>query len=407
MIFKLKNKTIKHIYCGWEHNIIIDSNNEIFSWGNNQSCQCGISSLKKEIIQSPINLSEINNIKALKISCGNEHNLILTLNNELYGFGSNDDGVLCLENPLIKTEKMIKIPIPENETIKEISSGTVHNLILTSSGKIYSWGSSQGGQLGHSEEFITDIFRRSNRTFITKPKEVEFFNSPIKKISCGEAHSLALTEDGLVYSWGFSSSGQLGLGFCEDTFEPGTGMSKCRVFEPRLVNSLPEIRKISAGGTYSMFITEKKEIYACGVNDLGQLGISDLPNQNHVFDKENSKCYDFVYPTLIECFFSMKVDLVSCGEGHCLAVVKDSTSMKRTVWSWGNNKFGQLGLGNLVKNSLPKPISYLMEFSNRKIQEVACGGFHSVVLICYRNGVEWITNDWDIIVKEILESPVW
>ena len=407
MIFKLKNKTIKHIYCGWEHNIIIDSNNEIFSWGKNQSCQCGISSSKKEIIQSPINLSEINNIKAKKISCGNEHNLILTLNNELYGFGSNDDGVLCLEDPLIKTEKMIKIPIPENETIKEISSGTVHNLILTSSGKIYSWGSSQGGQLGHSEEFITDIFRRSNRTFITKPKEVEFFNSPIKKISCGEAHSLALTEDGLVYSWGFSSSGQLGLGFCEDTFEPGTGMSKCRVFEPRLVNSLPEIRDISAGGTYSMFITEKKEIYACGVNDLGQLGISDLPNQNHVFDKDNSKCYDFVYPTLIECFFSMKVDLVSCGEGHCLAVVKDSTSMKRTVWSWGNNKFGQLGLGNLVKNSLPKPISYLMEFSNRKIQEVACGGFHSVVLICYRNGVEWITNDWDIIVKAILESPVW
>jgi alpha-tubulin suppressor-like RCC1 family protein len=103
----------------------------------------------------------------------------------------------------------------------------------------------------------------------------------------------------------------------------------------------------------------------------------------------------------------MKVDLVSCGEGHCLAVVKDSTSMERYVWSWGNNKFGQLGMGNLVKNSLPKPISYLMEFSNRKIQEVACGGFHSVVLICYRNGVEWITNDWDIIVKEILESPVW
>ena len=409
IIFKLKNKSIKHIYCGWEHNLVIDSNNEIFSWGNNQSCQCGISNKQETIIQTPINLSEKNNnIKVKKISCGNEHNLILTIDNELYGFGSNDDGLLCLEDIKIKTEKLIKIPIPSNEKITEISSGTAHNLILTSNGKIYSWGSSQGGQLGHNEEFLNENYNKNNITYINKPKEIISLNSKIKKISSGEAHSLALTENGLVYSWGFCSSGQLGLGFCEDSFEPGTGMNNCRIFEPRLINSLPEIREIKAGGTYSMFISEKKEIYACGVNDLGQLGINDYPPQNHVFDKDNLKCFDFVIPTLIECFFSMKVDKISCGEGHCLAIVKDSTSMFQNVWSWGTNKFGQLGLGNLIKSSLPKPINYLVEYNDKKFEEVSCGGFHSLCLVTYKKGVKWIDEDFfKVIIQEINEKNVW
>ena len=409
IIFKLKNKSIKHIYSGWEHNIVIDSNNEIFSWGNNQSCQCGISNNEKRIIQTPINLSEKNNnIKVKKVSCGNEHNLILTIENELYGFGSNDDGILCLEDPKIKTEKLIKIPIPKNEKIIEISSGTVHNLILTSNGKIYSWGSSQGGQLGLSEDLLKENYIKNKITYINKPKEIITLNSKIKKISCGEAHSLALTDNGLVYSWGFCSSGQLGLGFCEDSFEPGTGMNNCRIFEPRLINSLPEIKEIKAGGTYSMFISENKEIYACGVNDLGQLGISDYPSQKHVFDKDNLKCFDFVNPTLIECFFTMKVDKISCGEGHCLAIVRDSTSMFQNVWSWGTNKFGQLGLGNLIKSSLPKPINYLVEYNDKKFEEVSCGGFHSLCLVTYKKGVKWIDEDFcKFIVQEINQSTVW
>ena len=40
----------------------------------------------------------------------------------------------------------------------------------------------------------------------------------IIKISCGEAHSLALSSKGEVYSWGFGSNGQLGLGFCSESF---------------------------------------------------------------------------------------------------------------------------------------------------------------------------------------------
>ena len=52
------------------------------------------------------------------------------------------------------------------------------------------------------------------------------------------------------------------------------------------------------------------------------------------------------------------------------------------LWSGGNNKYGQLGIGKKIKKSLPKPISWMMECNRYwKIEDVACGGFHSLCLL--------------------------
>ena len=407
MVFKLKNITIQKIYSGWEHNLIIDSKNEIYSWGNNKSCQCGINTSLYKIVQNPINISYLNNrIKANEISCGNEYNLILTTNNELYGFGSNDDCVLCLNDKKIKIEKFTKIPLNlENDKIIQISSGTIHNIILTEKGKVYSWGSSQGGQLGLSENYLTSFPNFMNELCINQPIQIPNLTN-IKKIVSGEAHSIALTKEGKCYSWGFGSNGQLGLGFCEDSFEPGYGMSKSRVLEPKLIENFDNVIDISSGKTFSMFINEKNELFACGINDLLQCGIGEKNPKNHVFNPEID-CFDFIIPTQLKCFFSMKVEKVSCGEGHCIAIIKDNLDDKRKVWSWGNNKFGQLGIGGQIKKSLPKTIDYLLQYDDNKIGDVSCGGFHSLCLIKYKKGVEWIENDYkNIIVKIIKENNI-
>ena len=407
IVFKLKNITIEKIYSGWEHSLIIDSKNEIYSWGNNQSCQCGINKSLYQIVQNPINISYLNNgIKAKEISCGNEYNLILTTNNELYGFGSNDDCVLCLKDKKIKTEQFTKIPLNiENDKIIQISSGTVHNLILTEKGKVYSWGSSQGGQLGLSENILTSFPNFINELCINQPIQIPILSN-IKKIVSGEAHSIALSKDGKCYSWGFGSNGQLGLGFCEDSFEPGYGMSKSRVFEPKLIENFDNIKDISSGKTFSMFINEKNELFGCGINDLFQCGIQEKNPKNHIFNPE-IECFDFIIPTMLKCFFNMKVEKVSCGEGHCIAIVKDNSDGKKKVWCWGNNKFGQLGIGGQIKKSLPKTIDYLLQYDDVKIEDISCGGFHSLCLIKYKKSVEWIENDYkNIIVKAIKENNI-
>lgn len=72
---------------------------------------------------------------------------------------------------------------------------------------------------------------------------------------------MALTDNGKVYGWGFTSNGQLGIGICEDSFEPGQGMSRCRVLEPRLIEmDNTRIIDIQCGKTFSTFISEKHEV---------------------------------------------------------------------------------------------------------------------------------------------------
>lgn len=125
------------------------------------------------------------------------------------------------------------------------------------------------------------------------------------------------------------------LGFCSDSFEPGTGMVKCRTFQPTKIETQKlYIKDIQCGKTFTSFITNKNEVkcliknkinkaLVCGVNDLNQLGIEQPENIDHVFNKHdifNNRCFDVIYPTKIECFLNMKVIKIACGESHCLAV---------------------------------------------------------------------------------------
>jgi alpha-tubulin suppressor-like RCC1 family protein len=365
-------------------------------------------------IKTPKNISLINGgIKGISAACGNDHTLILDENKNVYAFGSNEDGVLGVENHELKSYSFIKVDFGKyNGRIKDISAGTVHNIALTDDGQIFSWGSAQGGQLGLSESYLISqnfkAFSTSIPTLI-KIKQDTNLEEPMKiiKIACGEAHSIVLNSKKEVYSWGFGSNGQLGLGFCEDSFELGTGLSKSRIFTPKKIQALhnQKISDIQCGKTFSMFIDSNGGLYSCGVNDLYQLGIPDLPPQNHVknFDVQ---CMDYIIPTRLEYFLDMKVEKISCGEAHCVAIVKDCHSNDKLIWSWGNNRSGQLGLGDKIKVSLPKPITFLFEYKKNKFESVSCGGFHSLCLIKHKEDINWIENDFKYNICKII-NDIW
>ena len=410
IIFKLKNEYVEKIYSGWEHNIILTKQGEIFSFGNNKNYQCGLPNIspKEKIIKNPINISKYNNnIKAISASCGNDHTLILKNDNTVFAFGNNEEGELGLKDKNLETYKLTKINFGSyTNKIIQISAGTVHNLALTFDGKIFSWGSSQGGQLGLSEEYLLRLPGFKESYNIYEPIQVPCFNEAIVGISCGEAHSIAVDKNGSVYSWGYGSSGQLGLGFCEDDFEPGISQHKTRIFTPQKIKKLEKenIREVHCGKTFSMFLNDKREIFVCGVNDLNQLGIEEKNINNKKI------CSDIVIPIKLEYLYRQKVIKLSCGEGHCLAIVSGQENSK-VIWSWGNNKFGQLGHGegNDIGKRLPKPINYLLSFyqenkeKENQIQfdDISCGGFHSLCLTKYKNDIDWIEKDADIIVNTI------
>jgi len=91
-----------------------------------------------------------------------------------------------------------------------VSAGAVHSLALTADGAVWSWGDGWRGKLGHGDEQSQPL-----------PKKVEALaGQHVVAVSAGGGHSLALTADGSVWSWGDGRCGQLCHGDQQDQLLP-------------------------------------------------------------------------------------------------------------------------------------------------------------------------------------------
>jgi len=145
---------------------------------------------------------------------------------------------------------------------------------------------------------------------------------------------VALSKEGKVWGWGLSVYGQLGLGFSGDSFEPGLGMSKSKVLLPTEVTEhLPahvKVDKIFCGSAFTLMQTDDGELYGCGINDLGQLGLDTYLEEMQIaaLDRARQRAggnnvvtSDVTMPSRVICFDKMNVHSVACGENHSLAVI--------------------------------------------------------------------------------------
>ena len=407
VLYQLKNKDITLIKSGWEHNICQDKNKMLYGWGNNSRYQCGFESTENTNgnITYPKNILELNDKNIIEVSCGNEHTLALTEEGVVYSWGSTSDGVLGRESRGedwgvgVGKPGIIPFFLKNDIKIRHISSGSIHNLCLDNKSNLYSWGCSKGGQLGFDEKELNVIYKQNNENYNQNSKtknksksEIENDNNfclkepklikslkdiDIIKISSGEAHNAALSIDGKCYVWGLGSNGQLGLGFCEDFFKCGEGLQKSRIFTPTVVKEFDKnnniISKVFCGKTFTIFLNKNEELYSTGINDLNQCGIDNKLVEN------NYLCNDIITPIKIEMFIRMKIISVSCGESHVLAITEDNGI--RMLFSWGSNRFGQLGQSISTKKSLPKIVNYFLHYNNSDVSKVSCGAFHSMVLL--------------------------
>uniref|UniRef100_A0A1A8BBY8 HECT and RLD domain containing E3 ubiquitin protein ligase 4 n=1 Tax=Nothobranchius kadleci TaxID=1051664 RepID=A0A1A8BBY8_NOTKA len=149
--------------------------------------------------------------------------------------------------------------------------------------------------------------------------------------------------------WGNASYGQLGLGGIDEEIvvEP----CKCDFFHGKLV------RDVGCGRKHTAFLLEDGTVYTCGCNDLGQLG----------HEKSRKK------PEQVVALDAQIIVAVSCGESHTLAL-----NDKGQVFSWGLGSDGQLGLNNFEECvRVPRNIKSL---SDIQIAQVTCGNWHSIAL---------------------------
>jgi alpha-tubulin suppressor-like RCC1 family protein len=114
------------------------------------------------------------------------------------------------------------------------------------------------------------------------PSFVKFFHKvAIQSVAAGSHHSLAITEDGDLYSWGEGKLGQLGLGKCREKRMPQRVAFDFDGQEEETGEKSQRVRACAAGFGHTAALTDGGSLYMWGFNVYGQVGVGDKKTRWH------------------------------------------------------------------------------------------------------------------------------
>ena len=236
--------------------------------------------------------------------------------------------------------------------VLKVAAGNETSYFLTEEGKVLCCGLNGSGQLARcSRSGVGAESRAIESSASVEPMEGLPASCRIVQVSCfnGAEHVLLLSSTGQVYACGCNTYGQLGVG------------NTRRSSTPLLIEALEHVQIASVTCSYhhSVAISVDGEAFSFGLNDHGQLGVGSVRNQ--------------VSPVSVCMPLGVKVRAASCGQHHTMLLGVD-----RKLYSCGRNHNGQLGLGTRGPVVFPQLIEALQhEF----VTQVAAGYNHTCAVL--------------------------
>ena len=142
LVSALKDSHIAQISCGSRHSCAISQDGRLFATGYNQYGQCGLGKGIEKILQ-PTEV-DLNGLKALYVSCGDYHTLVLTTNGVVLSFGHGKHGQLGHGNRLNLYQPTI-IETLSSKRMIDIAAGEKHSLCISEVGELFSFGNGAYG----------------------------------------------------------------------------------------------------------------------------------------------------------------------------------------------------------------------------------------------------------------------
>ena len=305
-------------------------------WGNSVNGELGLGGTETPTFPLPFLNKYFQNVRVLHLSCGYNHTVAILENGHAVSFGANDYGQLG-QSESEKKPGQIRT-LSEHRNVSMAACGARHSIFLTTNLQVYVCGDNSMGQLGVGDREPRRIPRLLPR----------LQQESVIQVACGKFHSLALTQESVVYAWGSNEQGQLGT-------ENRDNSCVC----PNPVVSLHSlfIAQITAGASHSFTLTSSGSLFSWGRNTFGQLGVGDTVDRN--------------VPTLVESIQNRFVVSVVGGEEHSLALTQEGS-----VFSFGCGIYGQLGHDSKNNQLTPKQI---FDFMGSTVTQIACGRMHSLV----------------------------
>ncbi|KAM7277916.1 hypothetical protein ACFE04_005050 [Oxalis oulophora] len=345
------------IACGREHTAAVASDGSLFTWGANEFGQLGDGT--EDSRKLPKKVKQLQSEFVKYVSCGAHCTAAIAQPRENNGTLSSSRLWVWGQNQGSNFPRLFWGAFEPNTVVRQVSCGAAHVVALSEDGVLQAWGYNEYGQLGRG---VTCEGLQGARTITAYAKFLDEAPELVKitQVSCGEFHTAAVCQNGEVYTWGLGTVGQ--LGHC--SLQSGN-----KELLPRRVVGLDGIciKEVACGGLHTCALTLKGALYAWGGSQAGQLGLGPQTGVSSFLSNDTESLFRNI-PVLV---VPTGVQLVACGHSHTLIYTKDGR-----IRGWGYNSYGQAANEKSTYAWFPSPVDWCVG----KVRKLAAGGGHSAVL---------------------------
>ncbi|ERM95212.1 ultraviolet-B receptor UVR8 [Amborella trichopoda] len=305
--FPCKSRVI-HMSGSHNHAAFVMQSGEVFTCGDNSSICCGHGEVRNAIFR-PTQVVALKGIPCKEVATGLNFTVVLTREGHVYTFGSNIHGQLGHGDILDRpTPKLIE-SFGNLGRVVQVAAGASYTLAVTEDGTLYSFGYGANFCLGHGDQHNE-----------LQPRALHWFkrrNVHILRVSAGDEHAVALDSSGYVYTWGKGYCGALGHGDENDKTTP------------ELLTSLRAHRavQVCARKRKTFVLLDDGSVFAFGWMGFGSLGFSDRSSSDKIMK-----------PRVLETLRGHHISQISTGLYHTVVVTN-----RGLILGFGDNERAQLG----------------------------------------------------------------
>ena len=325
------------VSAGQFHTVALKSDGTVWAWGSNSSGRLGNGTTADSL--TPVQVIDPTDgtgylAGIIAISAGGNHTVALKSDGTVWAWGANGDGQLGNGTTTDSwMPKQVREPgggVGYLAGIIAISTGFAHTVARGGGGMVWAWGQNYYGQLGDGSSTGSPV------PVQVSGENGNGFLTDIVAITAGDYHTVAINDNGTVWSWGYNAYGQLGDGTDAHRYTP-----------EQVVLGLTDVIAIAAGRSHTVALKSDGTVWAWGNNAHGELG--------------NGTATDNWTPVQVRepgggAGYLVDIIAISAGSTHTVALKSDG--QVGTLWAWGNNDYGRLGDGTDIDSPIPVQVVY-------------------------------------------------